>query len=161
MATSDNSTAPATSSSGPFTFGSGISAASFASLAQPTIDAIHQQITAALPSSYASAITAQFAGGSPAAQPSMSGTAPTFTFSYPQGSAAASVAQPTITAIQQQIAALLPSDLASAITSQFAGASVASGQGGVTVQPPTGSAAPTLALSDEFKAFFSSIPQTM
>ena len=111
------------------------------SLAQPTITAIQQQITAMLPSSVASVITAQFAGGasstttgSAPVQPSTIGAMPAMAFSLPgsgssaSGSTVASQAQTTITAIQQQITALLPSDLASAITSQFAGASSATGQ---------------------------------
>ncbi len=140
------------------------------SLAQPTIAAIQQQIAALLPSSVASAITAQFAGGasttttgSAPVQPSTIGAAPAMAFSLPgsgsgaAGSAAASQAQPTITAIQQQIAALLPSGLASAITSQFAGASSAPGQ--ATLPASTASAALILPSSDLVHTFLS-LPQT-
>lgn len=100
------------------------------SLAQPTINAIQQQITALLPSDLASAITSQFAGapsGSVPVQPSTIGSLSAMAFSSSgsgsdaSASVGASLAQPTISAIQQQISAYLPSDLASAITSQFAG----------------------------------------
>ena len=136
------------------------------SLAQPTITAIQQQITALLPSSLASAITAQFAGassstttGSAPVQPSTIGAMPAMTFSLPgsgsgaSGSTVASLAQPTIAAIQQQITALLPSDLASAITSQFAGASAATGQ--ATLPTSAGSAALILPSSDLINTFLS------
>ena len=93
-----------------------------ASLAQPTIDAIQQKIAAILPSNVASAITSQFAGGSASSGGSgsmMPGSMGGMSFAVPasgggSGSAAAgsSLAQPTISAIQAQIAALLPSDLA-------------------------------------------------
>ena len=141
------------------------------SLAQPTITAIQQQITALLPSSLAPEITAQFAGGasstttgSTPVQPSTIGDMPAMAFSLPgagsgaTGSAAASLAQPTITAIQQQITALLPSDLASAITSQFAGASsAATGQ----AMPPASAAGAALILpSSDLVSSLLSLPQT-
>ena len=136
------------------------------SLAQPTISAIQQQIAALLPSSLASAITSQFAGGSAGSapvQPSTVGAMPAMTFSPPSSgldasaSAGASLAQPTIAAIQQQIAALLPSSLASAITSQFAGASSAAGQAALPT-PAAASAALILPSSDPTSAFLS-LPQ--
>lgn len=68
-----------------------------------------------------------------------------------------SLAQPTISAIQQQIAALLPSSLASAITSQFAGASSAAGQAALPT-PAAASAALILPSSDPASAFLS-LPQ--
>lgn len=169
MATSNSATAPAIPSMGGSmfdfsAFGGGPAAATVAAAAQPTINAIQQQITALLPSDLASAITSQFAGGS-SMQPAMSGAAPTMTFSYPaDGSAvssamAASLAQPTIAAIMQEITAILPSDLASAITSQFAGASTSPDQGSMLMQPSIGSAASMPLLGDQLNAFLS-IPQT-
>ena len=140
------------------------------SLAQPVINAIQQQITALLPGSVASAITAQFAGGPPSAtagsapvQPSTIGAMPAMAFSLPgsassaSGSAVASQAQSTITAIQQQITALLPSDLASAITSQFAGASSAAGQ---ATLPASGASAALILPSSDLINTFLSLPQT-
>ena len=133
------------------------------SLAQPTITAIQQQITALLPSNLASAITSQFAGapaGSVPVQPSTVGAMPAMAFgssgSGSDASAAvgASLAQPTIAAIQQQITALLPGSLASAIASQFAGASIAAGQAALPT-PPAASAASILPSSDPASAFLS------
>ena len=141
------------------------------SLAQPTINAIQQQIAALLPSTLASAVTAQFAGGSSSAdqgsapvQPSTVGATPAMAFSLSDaGSDAssppvASLAQPTIDAIQQQIAALLPSDLASAITSQFAGASPAAGEA-VLPTSSAASAALTMSFGDPASLFLS-LPST-
>ena len=65
--------------------------------------------------------------------------------------------QPTINAIQQQITALLPGDLASAITSQFAGASPAAGQAALPT-PAAASAALILPSSDPASLFLS-LPQ--
>ena len=136
------------------------------SLAQPTITAIQQQIAALLPSNLASAITSQFAGapaGSVPVLPATVGAMPVMAFSLPgSGSAASasgstSLAQSTITAIQQQIMALLPSGLASAITSQFAGASSATGQA-VLPTPSAASAASILPSSDLINTFLS-LPQ--
>lgn len=136
------------------------------SLAQPTINAIQQQITALLPSNLASAITSQFAGasaGSVPVQPSTVGARPAMTFglsgSGSDGSVSAgvSLAQPAIAAIQQQITALLPGDLASAITSQFAGASPAAGQAALPT-PAAASAALILPSSDPASVFLS-LPQ--
>ncbi len=145
------------------------------SLAQPTINAIQQQITALLPGSLAAAVTAQFASapagggslpadpGSMPVQPSTVGMMLAMAFSPGSGSGAsssmgASPAQPTIDAIQQQITALLPSSLASAITSQFAGAP-AMGQA-VLPTPAAASAALAVPLGDPASAFLS-LPQTM
>ena len=132
------------------------------SLAQPTINAIQQQITALLPSDLVSAITSQFAGGVPV-QPSTVGASSAMAFSFPgsgsgtSASMGASLAQPTITAIQQQISALLPSDLASAITSQFAGASSASGQ--MTLPTPSAASAASVLPSSDLINTFLSLPQ--
>ena len=65
---------------------------------------------------------------------------------------ASSLAQPTITAIQQQITALLPSDLASAITSQFAGASSSTG-------PASAPSAALILPSSDLVQTFLSLPQ--
>ncbi len=136
------------------------------SLAQPTITAIQQQIAALLPSNLASAITSQFAGapaGSVPVLPATVGAMPVMAFSLPGSESAASAsgstspAQSTITAIQQQIMALLPSGLASAITSQFAGASSATGQA-VLPTPSAASAASILPSSDLINTFLS-LPQ--
>ena len=133
------------------------------SFAQPVINAIQQQIAALLPSNLASSITSQFAGGAPM-QPSTVGAMPAMTFSFPasgsgaSASAGASMAQPVISAIQQQITALLPSDLASAITSQFAGAS-STGQAMLPI-PAAASAGMILPSSDLINTFLS-LPQAM
>ena len=134
------------------------------SLAQPTINAIQQQITALLPSSLASAITSQFAGGSAGSvpvQPSTVGAMPAMTFGSSGSDASAStgtsLAQPVIAAIQQQITALLPGGLASAITSQFAGASPTTGQAALPT-PAAASAALILPSSDPASVFLS-LPQ--
>ncbi len=132
------------------------------SLAQPTINAIQAQITAILPSDLASAITSQFAGAP--VQLSTIGAPPAMAFSFPgsgsdaSASVGASLAQPTINAIQAQITAILPSDLASAITSQFAGASPATG----TVLPTPAAASTALAtlFSNQANAFLSLLPTT-
>ncbi len=129
------------------------------SFAQPVVNAIQQQISSFLPSDLASAITSQFAGGVPV-QPSTVGAMPAMTFSPPaSGSGAApagaSAAQSTISAIQAQITALLPSGLASAITSQFAGASS-------TGQAPSSASAAALVLpSSDLINTFMSLPQPM
>ncbi len=131
------------------------------SFAQPVINAIQQQIAALLPSNLASSITSQFAGGVPV-QPSTVGAMPAMTFSSStsgsgaSASAGASMAQPIISAIQQQITALLPSDLASAITSQFAGAS-STGQAMLPI-PAAASAGLILPSSDLINTFLS-LPQ--
>lgn len=140
-----------------------------ASLAQPTIDAIQQKIAALLPGSVAAAITSQFAGGSGGSgstmPPQVSGMGPAMSFVFPgsgggSGSTTmASPAQPTIDAIKAQIAALLPSDLASAITSQFAGASTGSGGTSMPVPSSTGSMALVLPSAADINTFLS-IPQT-
>ena len=136
------------------------------SLAQPTIDAIQKQITALLPAGLASAVTSQFAGasaGSMPVQPSTVGAMPGMAFSMPGSgsdgstSAGASLAQPMVDAVKAQIAALLPSDLASAITSQFAGASPAAGQAALPM-PSAASAASILPSSDLINTFLS-LPQ--
>ena len=126
--------------------------------AQPVISAIQAQITALLPSSVASAITSQFAGGVPV-QPSTVGAGPAMSFSSPGSGAAAAgalAAQPVISAIQAQITPLLPSGLASAITSQFAGASSSS-----ALPAPSAAAASLVLPSSDLINTFLSLPQTM
>lgn len=169
MATSTGAAAPAIPSMGGSTFdlsafGGGPASASVAAAAQPTINAIQQQIAAMLPSGLASSITAQFAGAA-STQPAMSGAAPAMTFSLPNAAPAvptamaSSLAQPTIATIMQEITALLPSSLASAITSQFAGASSVSGQASLSIQPPVDSGASIPVLSAQINVFLP-IPQT-
>lgn len=130
-------------------------------LAQPTINAIQQQIAASLPGDFASAITSQFAGGpagSVPVRPSTVGAMPAMTFGLSgsgldgSASAGASLAQPTIAAIQQQITVLLPGGLAFAITSRFSGASPATGQAALPT-PAAASAASILPSSDPANAF--------
>lgn len=67
---------------------------------------------------------------------------------------APSLAQPTITAIQQQIADLLPGSLASAITSQFAGAS-----SGTTLPAPSAASASSVLPSSDLVNTFLSLSQ--
>jgi len=147
---------------GVFSMASSAASIPVPSLAQPTIDAIQQQITALLPSNLAAAITSQFAGAP--VLPSTIGALPAIAFSFPgsgsdaSASVGAFLAQPTINAIQQQIAAFLPSNLASAITSQFAGASPAMGQA-VLPTPAVGASLATL-FSDQASAFLSLLPTT-
>lgn len=164
MATSPNATAFMTMLSG--------SAGAGPALAQPTISFIQSQITAMLPSQYASAITAQFAGASSAsALPSAVAAQPAMPVAS-GGMAAAfgpGLAQPTIDYIQAQITALVPSQYAASVLAQFnaatssasaaaASAAAASAAGasaaGVPAQPPAGAAMQALMISNQLKEFF-------
>ena len=108
--------------------------------AQPTIAFIQAQITASVPSQYASAITAQFAGGSSQAAPmgsaSTSGSVELPASDYAAAATGAGLAQPTINFIDQQISAMVPSQYASAIEAQFAGASSSASGSASVVQAP-------------------------
>ncbi len=147
-------------------------------LAQPTISFIQSQITAMLPSQYASAITAQFAGASGAAPSAVpapsSAVAAQPAMPDASGSGAAAIglglAQPTIDYIQAQITALVPSKYASSVLAQFnaatssanaaganaAGANAAGASAaGIPAQPPAGAAMQALMISNQIKEFFS------
>ena len=133
--------------------------------AQPTIDFITAQINAALPSQYAAAITAQFAGGGSAAAAPAGSAAPVMpaavqlpAMSYSAAATGASLAQPTISFIEQQITALVPSQYASMITAQFAGASSSASVGAPPVQIPAGAVAQAPAISTDLKNFFAGMP---
>lgn len=132
-------------------------------LAQPTISFIQSQITAMLPSQYASAITAQFAGGSEAAAPSAppaEPSAPAMQMPAPAasdgGSAAigAGLAQPTIDYIQSQITALVPSQYAESVLAQFNAATTSAGPVSLPMQAPAGAAMQSSMISDQLKEFF-------
>ncbi len=134
-------------------------------LAQPTISFIQSQITAMLPSQYASAITAQFAGGSGAAAPSAppaEPSAPAMQMPDPAASDSASaaigagLAQPTIDYIQSQITALVPSQYAASVLAQFNAATTAAGPVSLPMQAPAGAAMQPLMISDQLKEFFAS-----
>ena len=120
-----------------------------ASAVQPTINFISQQIRASLPSQYADAITAQFAGASTngastnGASSTGGGAPPAAlpTFSNAQEASAAfgaALARPSIEFIQAQITSLVPSEYAAAITAQFAATPPFFAQGAAV--PPTSGA---------------------
>ena len=141
-------------------------------LAQPTISFIQSQITAMLPSQYASAITAQFAGASSDPAPSAVPAQPVAVAEPPSampeqpampaasGSESAAVgaglAQPTIEYIQAQITALVPSQYAASILAQFSAASSPSAAG-IPMLPPAAGAMQTMMISNELKNFFASM----
>lgn len=122
-----------------------------AAVAQLTGSLIQQQINAMLPSG--SAITSQFAKA-PSTAPALSDMAPIMAFSPPDAESAtpsamaSSLAQPTIDSIMQEITAMLPSGLASAITPQFAGASTTPGQADMPLQLSDDGAASIASPSD-------------
>jgi len=135
-------------------------------LAQPTISFIQSQISAMLPSQYASAITAQFAGASSASAPSAAPAQPSAVPVQPaipdaSGSESAAVgsslAQPTIAYIQAQITALVPSQYASSVLAQFNAATSSSSAAGIPAQPAAGGAMQTLMVSNQLKDFFASM----
>lgn len=157
MATSSDATAFMTMLSG--------SSGAGPALAQPTISFIQSQISAMLPSQYASAITAQFAGASSASAPSAAPAQPSAVPVQPampdaSGSESAAVgsslAQPTIAYIQAQITALVPSQYASSVLAQF-NAATSSSAVGIPAQPAAGGAMQTLMVSNELKDFFASM----
>ncbi len=134
-------------------------APSIPAAAQPTIDFITAQINASLPSQYAAAITAQFAGGGSAA-PVAAAPAPVQlpAMSYSAAATGTALAAPTISFIEQQINALLPSQYASAITAQFAGASNTASMGAPPTQIPAGAVAQAQTISTDLKNFFAGMP---
>lgn len=161
MATSSDATAFMTMLSG--------SSGAGPALAQPTISFIQSQISAMLPSQYASAITAQFAGASSASAPSAVPVMPALPSAAPampalpiaSGGASAAfgmgLAQPTIDYIQAQITALVPSQYASSVLAQFNAATSSASAAGVPALPVAAGAMPSLMPSSQLMDFFASM----
>ena len=154
------STQPATSSASDAT-----SSTFGASLAQPTISFIREQILASAPNDYASAIVAQFTSASTtsgqAAAPAQIATstasvAPAASSDSDAASRAfgASLAEPAIDYIRQQITATVPSQYAELILTQFASAPVTSSETSLSAQPAIGAASQTSTVTDELRAYF-------
>jgi len=142
-------------------------------LAQPTISFIQSQITAMLPSQYASAITAQFAGASsspaPSAVPAQPSAVPAQPSAMPEQPATpaaagsesaavgASLAQPTIQYIQAQITAYVPSQYAASILAQFTAAASAPSAAGAPTPPSAAGAVQSMMVSNDLKNYFASM----
>lgn len=130
--------------------------AAFASLSASTIDSIRQAALASAPPSAAAFINARFAGApvasasSPAAAPEQPAAAPAQPAAAPATTGdsnasssivGASLAQPTISFIREQILANAPSPYAQAIADQFTAST--SSSGAVTPAQPATTVSPT------------------
>ena len=129
-----------------------------AAAVRPTINFISQQITASLPSEYAAAITAQFAGA-PAAGSAAPSVALPVAGNSQEASAAfgAALARPTISFIQAQITSLVPSEYAAAITSQFAAAPPSFAQGAAPVPSAAGALAQSSMIPAGLREYLSAL----